>query len=40
LKTKLQKASNNFMKQYKKGARMDEKINHIIFDYNGFAMPK
>ena len=30
LRAKLQKISNSFIEQYKKGAKVDEKINHVI----------
>ena len=30
LRAKLQKISNNFIEQYKKGAKIDEEVSHII----------
>jgi len=39
LRAELQEVSNDFMKQYKKGAEINEKVNHIISNYRGFVMP-
>jgi len=39
LRNKLQEVSNNFVKQYKKGAEIDEKISHTVSNRSSFVMP-
>ena len=36
LRSELQEISNGFIKQYKKGAKINEEINHIISSHHGF----